>query len=158
MTQQMSLWDLLDTPRQEAPTAQQVAAVLTAAERKYLQGPIIQPPTGWPFPQRLRNLVHQDRMAVILSGEDALASDVEALGYISCMSQAAPITSDWANIMFVLLERVAARYGWFPGQSVSEMLDMPVGSLTKDQERALRQLKRDIRQSVVKHFQKTNRK
>jgi hypothetical protein len=74
-----------------------VTETLTVSETRYLHGPLIQPRFGgWDFPDRLRPIVPVARWLQVLRGrhderEKDLASEEEAVGYISCVSLDAPL-------------------------------------------------------------------
>ena len=82
------------------PSLIQSLASLTLSEERYLHGPIVQPRlNGWDFPDRLRALVPTARYLQIARGhidehERDLASEEEALGYLSCISLDAPLDRD----------------------------------------------------------------
>ncbi len=111
-----------------------IAETLTLSETRYLRGPIIQPrPGGWDFPDRLRPIVPIARWLQVLHGRHAmrekdLASEEEAMGYISCVSLDAPLDRDWAEIYFYLGQQVFPRWNWINGQAVHSALglDRPI--------------------------------
>ena len=89
---------------------------LSLSEQRYLAGPLVQPRlNGWDFPDRLRDVVPAARVLQLLRGQaDALerdlASEEEALGYLSCASLDAPFDRDWAEIMGYLAQQVFPRW------------------------------------------------
>ena len=111
------------------------AQALTLSEARYLRGPLIQPRlNGWDFPDRLRPIVPVARWLQILRGrhderEHDLASEEEAMGYLSCVSLDAPLDRDWAEIFFYLGEQVFPRWNMVHGQTVHEALGLarPIG-------------------------------
>ena len=92
------------------------ATCLSLAEQRYLAGPLVQPRlNGWDFPDRLRAFVPAARLLQLLRGqadalEHDLASEEEALGYLSCASLEAPLDRDWAEIMGYLAQQVFPRW------------------------------------------------
>ena len=92
------------------------SARLTLSEQRYLAGPLVQPRlNGWDFPDRLRAVVPAARILQVLRGltdpiERDLASEEEALGYLSCASLDAPFDRDWAEIMGYLAQQVFPRW------------------------------------------------
>ena len=101
---------------------------LTPSELRYLRGPVIQPRnTGWDFPERLRELIPTARWWQVRRGrsdehEKDLASEEEAMGYLSCASLAGPLSRDWAEIFCYLGQQVFPRWDRVQGQSVLEAL------------------------------------
>ena len=129
-----------------------------AASTRYLFGPVIQFRSGgWPFPGTLLTLVRPARYVSILDGEEDLATELEALGYISTASLEAPLSREWAEIMFWLSDRVLHRWNLLPEQqSVWEMLgyEQPL-ELEPYVQSELRQLQRWLRKTIVKHAGKS---
>jgi hypothetical protein len=119
----------------EAAVFAATAQALTLSEARYLRGPLIQPRlNGGDFPDRLRPIVPVARWLQILRGrhderENDLASEEEAIGYLSCVSLAAPLDRDWAEIFFYLGEQVFPRWNLVHGQTVHEALGLarPIG-------------------------------
>ncbi len=128
---------------------------LTPAELRYLRGPIIQPRnTGWDFPDQLRGIIPAARWLQIMRGRDDependLASEEEAVGYLSCVSLDAPLSRDWAEIFFYLGQQVFPRWGMIRGQTVHEALGLecPV-TLNPMQLDDLRRFRRWLRRKV----------
>jgi hypothetical protein len=112
-----------------------IAEALTLSEARYLHGPLIQPRlNGWDFPDRLRPIIPVARWLQVLrgrhhEGEKDLASEEEAIGYLSCVSLDAPLDRDWAEIFFYLGEQVFPRWDMVQGQAVHEALGLarPIG-------------------------------
>ncbi len=141
---------------------------LTPSELRYLHGPIVQPRnTGWDFPERLRALIPAARWLQVMRGrsdehEKDLASEEEAIGYLSCVSLDAPLSRDWAEIFFYLGQQVFPRWDMVQGQSVLEALafERPT-DLTPTQLDDLRRFRRWLRRRVeenapreVRHLKK----
>ena len=94
---QLSLWSLLHEQAKATPTEtvieEEILSTFTRKHRAYLFGPVIQFRSGgWPFPGTLLTLVRPARYVSILDGEDDLATELEALGYISTASLEAPLS------------------------------------------------------------------
>jgi hypothetical protein len=73
-----------------------------------LTDPIIVFDPGWAdvLPNRLKAEITLQRLAQQMKGEEGLATDAEALAYVSNASLAVPLDSDWAEIYQYLLTRV----------------------------------------------------
>jgi hypothetical protein len=142
---QSSQIDLLP-PDLDVAALAAIAEALTLSEARYLRGPLIQPRlNGWDFPERLRSIVPVARWLQILRGrhderEKDLASEEEAIGYLSCVSLDAPLDRDWAEIFCYLGEQVFPRWDMVHGQAVHEalglarpieLLDQQLGDLTR---------------------------
>ncbi len=101
---------------------------LSLSEQRYLVGPLVQPRlNGWDFPDRLRAIVPAARILQVLHGqtdaiEHDLASEEEALGYISCVSLDAPLDRDWTEIMCYLAQQVFPRWRFIPDDAVHAVL------------------------------------
>ena len=127
---------------------------LSLTEQRYLAGPLIQPRlNGWDFPDRLRAIVPAARILQVLRGqteavERDLASEEEALGYLSCASLDAPFDHDWAEIMFYLCQQVLPRWRFIDGEAVHAVLGYarPI-ALNSTQTEDLRRLRRWLRQT-----------
>ena len=160
---QLSLWSLLHEQASTTPTEaiieEEIISTFSRKQRKYLFGPVIQfRSEGWPFPSMLLKLVRPARYLSILDGEDELATELEALGYISTASLEAPLSREWAQIMFWLSDRVLHRWDLVPdAQSVWEMLgyEQPL-QLEPTVQSELRQLQRWLRKTIVKHAGKSS--
>ena len=117
-----------------------VAETLTVSETRYLRGPLIQPRFGgWDFPDRLRPIVPVARWLQVLHGRHAehekdLASEEEAIGYISCVSLDAPLDRDWAEIYFYLGQQVFPRWNLIGGQPVHTALGLDRPIVLHDQQ------------------------
>jgi hypothetical protein len=132
-----------------------VAETLTVSETRYLHGPIIQPHLGgWDFPDRLRPIVSVARWLQVLRGrhderENDLASEEEAVGYISCVSLGAPLDRDWAEIYFYLGQQVFPRWNLISGQAVHMALGLDRPIVLHDQQLAdLARFRRWLRRKV----------
>jgi hypothetical protein len=131
--------------------------VLSLAEERYLRGPIIQPRTGgWDFPDRLRAIVPVARWLQIFRGrkdnnEGNLASEEEALGYLSCASLEAPLDRDWVEICCYLSQQVFPRWGMIaPETEVAQALGLDRSVvLTTLQIEELRRFRRWLRQKTI---------
>jgi hypothetical protein len=127
---------------------------LSLTEQRYLAGPIVQPRlNGWDFPDRLRAIVPAARILQLLHGQtDAierdLASEEEALGYLSCASLDAPFDRDWAEIMGYLAQQVFPRWR-FTEEAVHAVLGYarPI-ALNSTQAEDLRRLRRWLRHTI----------
>ena len=101
---------------------------LSLSEQRYLAGPLVQPRlNGWDFPEQLRAVVPVARILQMLHGQaDALerdlASEEEALGYLSCASLEAPLDRDWTEIMCYLAQEVFPRWRFIPDDAVHAVL------------------------------------
>jgi hypothetical protein len=73
-----------------------------------LTDPIIVFDPGWAdvLPAWLKAEINMQRLAQLVKGEEEIATDAEALAYISNASLAQPIPSDWVEIYQYLLTRV----------------------------------------------------
>lgn len=73
-----------------------------------LMDPIIVFDPGWAdvLPAWLKAEINMQRLAQLVKGEEEIATDAEALAYISNASLAQPIPSDWVEIYQYLLTRV----------------------------------------------------
>jgi hypothetical protein len=159
---QLSLWSLLHKQAGNAPTEtiieEEILSTFSHKQRQYLFGPVIQFRSGgWPFPSMLLKLVQPARYLSILDGEDDLATELEALGYLSTASLEAPLSREWAEIIFWLSDRVLHRWDLVPeAQSVWEMLgyEQPI-KLAPTVQSDLQQLQRWLRKTIVKHVGKS---
>ena len=132
---------------------------LTAAALRYLTGPVILHPGGWEAPERLRAVIPAARLAVVMSGERELATDEEALAYLSTASLCAPLSHDWAEIFFYLAQAVLPPWGL---ATTDEPVWQAIGcqapiTLSNDQHHELRDLRRRLRAAVVKHARARHR-
>ena len=157
--QQTTLWNWVQHQAEAPPPADTVIdegilSTFSVKQLKYLFGPVIQfRPGGWEYPARLLDLVRPARYRLLLNGEDELATELEALGYISTASLEAPLSYDWAQIMFWLSDQVLQRWALIPAeQSVWEMLgcEKPI-LLNPYLETELRRLRHWLRKTIVKH-------
>ena len=133
-------------------------AQLTASQRRYLVGPIVQYPGGWGLPDWLRETVVQARLAQVYAelheGMEALATEEEALAYYTTASAAVPLHADAATFYFWLFCQIVPHYLPHTRQELVEMLadGTPVPrDLPLHLEHELTDLRRKIRQSVEKH-------
>ncbi len=132
-----------------------VVDTLTVSETRYLRGPIVQPHlNGWDFPDRLRPIVSVARWLQVLRGrneehERDLASEEEAIGYISCVSLDAPLDRDWAEIYFYLGQQVFPRWNLISAQPVHVVLGLERPIVLHDQQLAdLNRFRRWLRRKV----------
>ncbi|CAG0987906.1 Chromosome-partitioning protein Spo0J [Planctomycetaceae bacterium] len=131
----------------------------TASEARYLSGPLIQPRQNtWDFPERLREIIPLARWIQVLRGlrdesEKDLATEEEALGYLSCVSLEAPLDRDWADIFMYLGLRVFPRWNMLPaGQSAYEAIGLPHPiELNHQQVEDLRHFRRWLREKIEAH-------
>ncbi len=128
---------------------------LSLSEQRYLAGPLVQPRlNGWDFPERLRAVVPAARILQMLRGQaDAiecdLASEEEALGYLSCASLEAPLDRDWTEIMCYLAQQVFPRWRLTQDDAVHAVLGYtrPI-ALNSTQAEDLRRLRRWLRRTI----------
>jgi hypothetical protein len=132
-----------------------VVETLTVSETRYLHGPLIQPRFGgWDFPDRLRPIIPVARWLQVVRGrhderERDLASEEEAIGYISCVSLDAPLDRDWAEIFFYLGQQVFPRWNLINGQAVHSALGFDRLIVLHDQQLAdLTRFRRWLRRKV----------
>ena len=148
MFQQIDFWEYLPTS-EPIDDLDVIRRRFTAKQRQYLHGPIVQYRSGgWNFPIQLRPLVPQARIRQVLHGANDYASELEALGYLSTASLDFPLSSEWAQILFWLADRV------LPDEagSVADVLGMNTLSITPYQEETfLLPLRRWLRKTIVKH-------
>lgn len=137
-----------------------LATPFTAEEQHYLSGPLVLHRTsGWEAPARLRAVIPEARLALVMSGEHELATDEEALAYLSTASLCAPLSHDWAEIFFYLAQAVLPRWGL---ATTDEPVWQAIGcqapiTLSNDQHHELRHLRRRLRVAVVKHARAKHR-
>jgi len=88
-----------------------------------LTDPIVVFDPGWAdvLPEWLKGEIKMQRLAQLVKGEEGIATDAEALAYISNASLAQPIASDWVDIYQYLLTRVMGDK--VPGEMRKESLD-----------------------------------
>ena len=128
---------------------------LSLSEQRYLAGPLVQPRlNGWDFPDRLRAVVPVARILQILHGqadtiEGDLASEEEALGYLSCASLDAPLAWDWTEIMCYLAQQVFPRWRFIQDDAVHAVLGYtrPI-ALNSTQAEDLRRFRRWLRRTI----------
>ena len=165
--QQTTLWNWMQqqaetTAPPETVIDEGIVNTFSRKQLKYLFGPVIKfRPGGWDYPRRLLDLVRPARYHLLLSGEDHLATELEALGYISTASLEAPLSREWAQTMFWLSDRVLHRWELIPcetqfraEQSVWEMLGYtePI-QLDPHTEMELMRLRRWLRNTILKNAQ-----
>jgi hypothetical protein len=130
------------------------ATGLSLSEQRYLAGPLVQPRlNGWDFPDRLRAVLPAARILQVLRSqadpiERDLASEEEALGYLSCASLDAPFDRDWTEIMCYLAQQVLPRWR-FTEEEVHAVLGYarPI-ALNPMQAEDLRRLRRWLRRTI----------
>ena len=73
-----------------------------------LTAPIIVFDPSWAdvLPEWLKGEVKLQRLAQLMKGEEGIATDAEALAYVSNAALAVPLASDWVEIYQYLLTRV----------------------------------------------------
>ena len=73
-----------------------------------LTDPIIVFDPSWAdvLPDWLRGEIKMQRLAQLIKGEEGIATDAEALAYVSNAALAVPLASDWVEIYQYLLTRV----------------------------------------------------
>lgn len=133
-------------------------ARLTAGQRRYLVGPIIQYPGGWGLTTWLREAVVQARLAQVYAelheGMEALATEEEALAYYNTASATVPLDREAATIFFWLFCRIVPHYLPHTRQELAAMLTDGISvprELPLHLEHKLTDLRRKIRKSVEKH-------
>lgn len=110
---------------------------------------------GWDYPERVRQVIPLARWIQLMrdlhdDAEADLASEEEALGYLSCVSLEAPLDRDWADIFFYLGLQVFPRWNMLPdGRSACEA----IGSswlivLNRQQAEDLRRFRRWLREKI----------
>jgi hypothetical protein len=81
--------------------------------------------------------------------EKDLASEGEAIGYVSCVSLDAPLDHDWAEIFFYLGQQVFPRWNLISGQPVHIALGLDRPIVLHDQQIAdLTRFRRWLRRKV----------
>lgn len=113
-----------------------------------IQRPIIVMDPGWPTPEWLMDMIKAQRILIAASGEE-LATEAEALAYISNASFQAPLSHDWTDIYSYLFTLVAR-----------ERLppDLRQEKISHYQEGMLRDLRSWIYKRSVKHYKERRRK
>ncbi len=143
------------------PSLNQIVAMLaeetgalTAADRRYLTGPVILHPVSecadW-----LRAVIPEARVRHILhppESEKNLATLEDALAYLSSASLALPLAPDDAEQFFWLSQEVLPRYGLACDEPVWKSLGYqgPI-QLSAYQQSQLRELRAKVRAAVVAH-------
>ena len=105
-----------------------------------LTDPIIVFDPGWAdvLPDWLKGEIKIQRLAQLMKGEEGIATDAEALAYISNASLAQPMASDWVDIYMYLFTRVMGDK--VPEEMRKESLDdYRMGELNKLKEWIYRQ-------------------
>jgi len=139
------------------------AEKFSARDLAYLHAPKILHPGG-ETGHLISNVIPQARLALLKNGERDLATEEEALAYLSSASLCFPLDSDHAEIMFYLTDRVMTR--WYGRNKIGELLGSEVWrliglknppKLSSYQEGLLRELRGKIRRSAEKHGAKSKR-
>ena len=88
-----------------------------------LTDPIIVFDPSWAdvLPDWLKGEIKMQRLAQLIKSEEGIATDAEALAYVSNASLAQPLASDWVYIYMYLLTRVMGEK--VPGELRKESLD-----------------------------------
>lgn len=115
-----------------------------------LTDPIIVFDPSWAdvLPDWLKGEIKMQRLAQLMKGEEGVATDAEALAYVSNTSLAVPLASDWVDIYMYLLTRVM-------GEKVPE--DMRKESLDDYRMGLLKELKEWIYHQRVKATEERGR-
>lgn len=73
-----------------------------------LTDPIVVFDPSWAdvLPDWLRGEIKMQRLAQLMKGEEGIATDAEALAYVSNASLSQPVASDWVDIYMYLLTKV----------------------------------------------------
>jgi len=71
-----------------------------------LTDPIIVFDPGWDTPEWLFGEIKLQRLAQLMKGEEGLATDAEALAYVSNASLCHPLAYEWVDIYMYVLTRV----------------------------------------------------
>ena len=73
-----------------------------------LTDPIVVFDPSWAdvLPDWLKGGIKMQRLAQLIKGEEGIATDAEALAYVSNASLSQPIASDWVDIYMYLLTKV----------------------------------------------------
>ena len=74
-----------------------------------LTDPIIVFDVSWDTLDWLFGEIKLERLAQLMKGEGGIATDAEALAYVSNASLCVPLSSDWAEIYMYLFTRVMTR-------------------------------------------------
>jgi hypothetical protein len=70
-----------------------------------LTDPIIVYEPGWGVPEKLKGEIKLARLAQLIKHEEGVATDVEAMAYLSNASLVAPMRTEWANVYMYLFTR-----------------------------------------------------
>lgn len=88
-----------------------------------LTDPIIVLDPGWEIPDWLKTRITLERLVQPLKGEEGVATDLEALAYLSNASLVAPMQSDWAEIyMYVFTQEMRRKGTEVPEDLIKEEL------------------------------------
>jgi len=110
--------------------------------------PIIVMDPGWSTPEWLRGMIALQRLAASISGEE-MATEAEALAYVSNASFQAPLSHDWTEIysyLFTMVDRER-----LPDELRKE-------SISQYQEGMLRDLRRWLFKTSVKHYKERRKR
>ena len=129
--------------------AEMGAEKLSARDRAYLSAPKILHPGG-ETGELVSKVIPQARIALLKSGESNLATEEEALAYLSSASLCFPLDGDHAEIMFYLTDRLMHR--WHEQSEVWKQIGLAnPPKLSLYQEDLLNELRGKIRRSAEKH-------
>jgi hypothetical protein len=110
-------------------------------------GPIIVPPSavGNSIPQEMRDRIKIERMIEAMQKTE-LATETEALWYISCMSLEIPLDHDWYSIMMFLSRKYFLAI--HKDQELPDFLEKPV-ELEEQEKQELKRLREFIFKSSM---------
>ena len=102
-----------------------------------LTRPIVLHPQWMEIPEILKKEIERQRALQVQNNEEGEATDAEALAYLYSASLAAPLRSEYVRIYLYLFRRTMRRLGIEPPPDLCD-----VESLSEDEERELKELKR----------------
>jgi len=145
-----------ESPKREAGIAADLEK-LSARDRAYLAAPLILHSGGGEAAHLISKVVPPARLALLKNGERDLATEEEALAYLSSASLCFPLDGDHAEIMFYLTDRVMTR--WYAVLDVWKQIGLESPpKLSAYQEGLLNELRGKIRRSAEKHGVKAKSK